>query len=171
MIKCSIESCECQRIVKGLCRLHYNRLRRTGTTNPSVPIIPKPRHNGCIIKGCENKHYGKKMCAMHRKRKTAGSDLEAPKRKFDGSGWYDEAGYFLLWKDGKKITEHRYVMEQHLGRPLIKGENVHHKNGVKDDNRLENLELWITHQPYGQRAEDVLEWAYQIIDRYGKDGN
>lgn len=57
-------------------------------------------------------------------------------------------------------------MEKYLGRELIKGENVHHRNGIKNDNRIENLELWSTHQPYGQRVEDKLAYAYEIISLY-----
>jgi hypothetical protein len=57
-------------------------------------------------------------------------------------------------------------MEQILGRPLFKDENVHHINGIKDDNRQENLELWSTFQPAGQRVVDKLSWAHEIINRY-----
>jgi hypothetical protein len=45
--------------------------------------------------------------------------------------------------------------------------SAYHKNGNRQDNRLENLELWSSHQPYGQRIEDKLVWAREIIARYG----
>lgn len=60
-------------------------------------------------------------------------------------------------------------MEDYIGRFLLPGENIHHKNGVRDDNRLENLELWVASQPAGQRPEDLLAWADEIYARYNND--
>lgn len=64
------------------------------------------------------------------------------------------------------ILEHRKVMQDHLERPLADLENVHHKNGQRDDNRLVNLELWSTAQPKGQRVADKLAWAREFLQQY-----
>ncbi len=67
------------------------------------------------------------------------------------------------------VKYYRYLMEQFLGRKLQPYENVHHKNGNRQDDRLDNYELWITKQPKGQRPEDLIEYAKWILKTYKND--
>lgn len=78
-------------------------------------------------------------------------------------------GYLMVRKDGKKVMQHRLVMEQVLGRPLLPTERVHHKNGDRQDNRPENLELWTgatsKKDPHGVRIVDkVLDLLERLTD-------
>lgn len=77
-------------------------------------------------------------------------------------------GYKETWCPIRKkmILEHRKLFEDKLGRFLEPNENVHHINGIRDDNRMENLELWIVPQPYGQRASDLVRFAEEVIRKY-----
>jgi len=69
------------------------------------------------------------------------------------------------------VPQHRWVMEQHLGRKLESFENVHHINGNKKDNSLENLQLWISKQPKGQHINDLIEYAEWILSIYKNKNN
>ena len=85
------------------------------------------------------------------------------------------SGYVMIFEpchprastgSGKYVFEHILVMERLLGRFLLPDETVHHRNGVRHDNRASNLELWIRPQPAGIRVSDAIAWAKEILDRY-----
>jgi len=92
--------------------------------------------------------------------------LMPPKNK-NGEGSISKAGYRIFSINGQRIKEHRLVMENHIGRKLLPEENIHHKNGDRSDNRIENLEIWNTKQPAGQRVQDKVIYAKQILNLYG----
>jgi len=91
-----------------------------------------------------------------------------------GGRTYHHAGYVMrrvpehprAKRNGGYVFEHVLVMEEMLGRFLVAGETVHHLNGVKDDNRPENLELWTRPQPAGVRARDALAWGIRMVALY-----
>ena len=95
-------------------------------------------------------------------------DPLAPRRNAPaGTPWINSDGYRMYTREGKRISEHRAVMEDILGRPLRSEESVHHKNGKRSDNRPENLELWTGKHPPGARVEDLVQFAQEILDLYG----
>lgn len=163
----------------------FDNLTVLGPVIPPVPIrrgVKRYWLCHCICgteKPIREDHLlGRKIvsCSCHRNRQ----NRKQPTGK-DASNWKGgrriDAGYVLIYnpehhraKSNGYVKEHIVVMEEKLGRPLKRGENVHHINGIRSDNRHDNLELWISSQPPGQRVKDLIKWAEEILKEYDSEG-
>lgn len=166
---CDIEGCDKLIFSTGMCRTHNWKMMKE---------IKKESGLLCKIEGCESPEIVKHMCQAHYSRARKYGDPLAPNPRslpigVWGAETYD-GGYLRkrrVLPDGTRETRysHRLIMEEHLGRELFPHENVHHVNGVRDDNRLENLELWSTSQPKGQRVPDKVAWAVELLALYSPE--
>lgn len=184
--ECSVPGCENPDLVKGLCSGH-NKQKRDG--KPFTPVKKegvKGKPMKCKVEGCGRKVVGDGFCERHRDRWLSGADLDIPLNSHyrtweEIDRWRlqgpDKSGYMYYSRGANpnredrrtKVFAHRLVMEGHIGRRLQRKESVHHKNGVRDDNRIENLELWSSSHPAGQRVEDKIAWAKELLRTYEPD--
>lgn len=162
--------------VKGLCPKHYARLLRWGSPDhiQKVGKYP-PAECGVIEAGvkCTKQKAARDMCQMHYRRWTLYQDPTITKRnpnpKNPAKYRFKVARNHPNARSDGQIMEHRLVMSNHIGRALLPHENVHHINGNRHDNRIENLELWSHSQPPGQRVGDKVQWAVELLQTYAPE--
>lgn len=165
-MSCGVQRCPEPVWARGWCKKHY-------TTPHGIERMPAqryvPKTGPCLIEGCQEPRCRRGWCSRHYQRwKRLGTPYGEDLRAQNGTGTI-RGGYRIIRKGNERRPEHHYVMEEKLGRALLPGENVHHLNGVRHDNRPENLELWLVMQPSGQRVEDAVAWAKEVLGRYEPD--
>lgn len=161
---------------RGLCHRCYPKMRALGRLK-EFPLTRTYRKDklDCEIEECTKARStnGGRYCNSHRHYLSNGRDLKdyesmtkrTPNRP-KGEWTRQESGYVVRHSGGRTLYQHREVMECLIGRKLYSHETVHHKNGFRDDNRPENLELWSSYQPSGQRVTDKQAWAIEILKLY-----
>lgn len=140
--ECEFSDCTRRPRSSGYCATHHEQLKRGKELTPIRPYTWRGKGAGCNFPDCPRPHKAYGYCATHRRQLSSGKELRPAvvRGPRTGEGWVDN-GYRKKYINGRDVREHRWVMEQALGRPLLPTETVHHINGDGLDNRLENLQL------------------------------
>lgn len=151
-----------------------DKLCANGCNKPCAPrykVCQKCRHGAPVpCPTCDGlKTAGAEVCKYCRRKAAIGPNHSC----WRGGRIIDGHGYARVWKPddvrancGRYMKEHTIVMEKTLGRQMLPHESVHHRNGIKSDNRPKNLELWSKSHPCGQRIEDKVQWAIELLRLY-----
>jgi hypothetical protein len=170
---CSVKGCEKPSEARGLCHGHYQRLIRGSSLTDNMPL-ERPT---CAVEGCTRAATPRTvLCPTHLRRcnKSGSVQADKPVRIVQGHGSIkDGYRYVPVPRDERHLShgrqwmqEHRLVMARSLGRALLPSESVHHVDGDRLNNRLDNLELWISSQPRGQRLSDRIAHARELLAQY-----
>lgn len=180
---CAVEGCDADAVSRGWCHGHYQRWWRTGDVKADEPFRQR---DVCSVEDCQRPTQARQLCGTHYQRLRRFDDpladvevgaLPRPSRPRRAKGWITSGYRYVPVADEERhlsdgalyLAEHRLVMARVLGRALRSEESVHHRNGDRLDNREQNLELWTSTQPSGQRVSDRIVHAIEILERYAPD--
>lgn len=140
MGKCKVVNCDNISCYKtGLCNKHQWRFKKYGTTE--LPQKENSKDKICCVSGCNFHVHSNDFCKLHYTRNKRHGNPEIIKINTRGTGFLTPSGYVEIGINGKKCLQHIYVAEQIFGGKLPNGYVVHHKNGIRSDNRPENLQI------------------------------
>lgn len=179
---CTVTGCNREHYGKGYCHAHYQRQKKGHPLD--TPLRERISADAiCSIDGCDRRVEKRGYCEAHYIRLMKGISFDKPLRTRSSPGtlWIrrlDSNGYVMIsvprGTPGARpstnlhmtMMEHRYVMQCHIGRPLLKSETVHHKDGNRQNNDLTNLELRSGAHGVGVRIEDGALAHIAYLEKY-----